>query len=42
VGLIWGGRDVEISPYDPEKNIWTVDADNHFVSKFSHDGKRRL
>ena len=21
-------RDVEISPYDPEKNVWIVDADN--------------
>ena len=40
---IWGRpHDVEISPYDPEKNIWIVDADNHFVSKFSHDGKKRL
>ena len=35
-------HDVEISPYDPEKNIWIVDADNHFVSKFSNDGKQRL
>jgi DNA-binding beta-propeller fold protein YncE len=40
---IWGRpHDVEISPYDPEKNVWIVDADNHFVSKFSHDGKQRL
>jgi len=40
---IWGRpHDVEISPYDPEKNIWIVDADNHFVSKFSNDGKKRL
>ena len=40
---IWGRpHDVEISPYDPEKNIWIVDADGHFVSKFSHDGKKRL
>ena len=38
---IWGRpHDVEISPYDPEKNVWIVDADNHFVSKFSHDGKQ--
>ena len=40
---IWGRpHDVEISPYDPEKNVWIVDADNHFVGKFSHDGKQRL
>jgi DNA-binding beta-propeller fold protein YncE len=40
---IWSRpHDVEISPYDPEKNVWIVDADNHFVSKFSHDGKQRL
>ena len=40
---IWGRpHDVEISPYDPEKNVWIVDADAHFVSKFSHDGKQRL
>ena len=40
---IWGRpHDIEISPYDPEKNIWIVDADAHFVSKFSNDGKQRL
>jgi hypothetical protein len=40
---IWGRpHDVEISPYDPEKRIWVVDADNHFVSVFSNDGKQRL
>jgi DNA-binding beta-propeller fold protein YncE len=40
---IWGRpHDVEISPYDPQKNIWIVDADAHFVSKFTHDGKTRL
>lgn len=40
---IWGRpHDVEISPYDPEKHIWIVDADNHFVSKFTNDGKTRL
>ena len=40
---IWSRpHDVEISPYDPEKHVWIVDADNHFVSKFSHDGKQRL
>src|SRR6195256_3871629 len=32
---IWGRpHDVEISPYDPEKHIWIVDADNNFVSEF--------
>ena len=40
---IWGRpHDVEISPYDPDKNIWIVDADNHFVSEFTHDGKQRI
>lgn len=40
---IWGRpHDVEISPYDPQKRIWIVDADNHFVSVFSNDGKERL
>jgi DNA-binding beta-propeller fold protein YncE len=40
---IWGRpHDLEISPYDPDKNIWIVDADNHFVTKFTHDGKKRL
>ena len=40
---IWGRpHDVEISPYDPQKNIWVVDADNHFVAKFSNDGKKQL
>ena len=40
---IWGRpHDVEISPYDPEKNVWIVDADNHFVTKLTHDGKKRL
>ena len=40
---IWGRpHDIEISPYDPEKHVWIVDADNHFVSKFSNDGKERL
>jgi DNA-binding beta-propeller fold protein YncE len=40
---IWGRpHDVEISPYDPEKHVWIVDADNHFVSEFTHDGKQRL
>ena len=35
-------HDIEISPYDPEKHIWIVDADNHFVSEFTHDGKQRI
>jgi hypothetical protein len=40
---IWSRpHDVEISPYDPEKHVWVVDADNHFVSKFTNDGKTRL
>jgi sugar lactone lactonase YvrE len=40
---IWGRpHDIEISPYDPEKNLWIVDADNHFVTKLTHDGKKRL
>lgn len=39
----WGRpHDVEISPYDPEKHIWIVDADNHFVAKFTNDGKTRV
>jgi len=40
---IWGRpHDVEISPYDPEKHIWIVDADNHFVAKFTNDGKKQV
>ena len=40
---IWGRpHDVEISAYDPQKRIWIVDADNHFVTVFSNDGKQRL
>ena len=40
---IWGRpHDIEVSPYDPEKHVWIVDADNHFVSEFTHDGKERL
>ena len=30
---------VRISPYDPEKHVWVVDADGHAVYKFSNDGK---
>ena len=40
---IWGRpHDIEVSPYDPEKHLWIVDADNHFVSEFTHDGKQRI
>jgi peptidylamidoglycolate lyase len=40
---IWGRpHDVEISPYDPEKHVWIVDADNHFVAKFTNDGKKMV
>ena len=40
---IWGRpHDVEISPYDPQKRVFIVDADNHFVTVFSNDGKQRL
>ena len=35
-------HDVEISPYDPDKNIQIVDAGNHFVSGFTHNGKQRI
>jgi sugar lactone lactonase YvrE len=31
-------HDVEISPYDPDKHVWIVDADGHFVAKFTNDG----
>jgi len=40
---IWGRpHDVEINPYDAEKHIWIVDADNHFVAKFTNDGKKMV
>jgi DNA-binding beta-propeller fold protein YncE len=35
-------HDVEISPYDPEKSVWVVDAEGHAVYKFSNDGKKLL
>jgi 6-bladed beta-propeller protein len=35
-------HDVEISPYDPQKNVWIVDAEGHGVYKFSNDGKKLL
>ena len=35
----WRPHDVEISPYDPEKHVWIVDADGHFMAKFTNDGK---
>jgi hypothetical protein len=31
-------HDVEISPYDPDKHVWIVDADGHAVYKFTNDG----
>ena len=31
-------HDIEISPYDPEKHVWIVDADGHAVYKFTNDG----
>jgi hypothetical protein len=33
-------HDVEISPYDPEKHVWIVDAEGHGVYKFTNDGKK--
>ncbi len=40
---MWGRpHDVEISPYDPEKHVWIVDADNHFVAEFTNDGSKRV
>ena len=40
---MWGRpHDIEISPYDPERHIWIVDADDHKVLKFSNDGKELL
>jgi hypothetical protein len=33
-------HDVEISPYDPEKHVWIVDAEGHAVYKFTNDGKK--
>jgi hypothetical protein len=40
---MWGRpHDVEISPYDPQKRVFVVDADNHFVAVFSNDAKQRL
>jgi len=37
--LWWRPHDVEISPYDPEKHVWIVDAEGHHVRKFTNDGK---
>ena len=31
-------HDVEISRYDPDRHVWIVDADGHFVAKFTNDG----
>ena len=33
-------HDVEISPYDPQKHVWIVDAEGHAVYKFTNDGKK--
>ena len=30
-------HDIEISPYDPEKHIWIIDAEGHSVRKFTND-----
>jgi hypothetical protein len=30
-------HDIEISPYDPEKHVWIVDAEGHAVHKFTND-----
>ena len=30
-------HDVEISPYDPQKHVWIVDAEGHAVYKFTND-----
>ncbi len=30
-------HDIEISPYDPEKHVWIVDAEGHSVRKFTND-----
>jgi len=38
--LWWRPHDVEISPYDPEKHVWIVDAEGHHVRKFTNDGKK--
>jgi DNA-binding beta-propeller fold protein YncE len=35
-------HEVQISPYDPEKNVWIADRDNSQVFEFSHDGKKLL
>ncbi len=35
-------HDIEISPYDPQKHVWIVDAEGHAVYKFSNDGKKLL
>ena len=33
-------HDIEISPYDPEKHVWIVDAEGHAVHKFTNDMSR--
>ena len=34
-----GPHQIEISPYDPDKNVWVVSDSGDAVFKFSHDGK---
>jgi sugar lactone lactonase YvrE len=33
---------IQISPYDPDKNIWVVDDNMQVIYKFSHDGSQLL
>lgn len=33
---------IMISPYDPEKHVWVVDAGSQQIYKFTHDGKKLL
>jgi len=33
---------VTISPYDPEKSVWLIDASGHQIIKFTNDGKKIL
>ena len=42
MGLYLGPHHIEISPYNPAKHLWIVDADNHFVSEVTRDGKQRI
>jgi len=41
--LFNGGRgphSIQISPYDPERNVWVIDDWRHQIFVFSNDGKR--